>query len=97
MTTKTKKNTENLTAEKVYNQAKETVTKVNDFVLDTSADAIDNMIERGEQWQGVADKAIKGGFKLASKNQDLMFSTLESLKSQFVTGRKRFSKLVNTK
>ena len=66
---------------------------VNNFVLQTSEELVDTAIVRGEQWQKVSAKAIKGGLKLAATQQDIMFTTLEAIKGQLMTGTKRFQKL----
>ncbi len=66
---------------------------VNNFVLQTSEELVDTAIVRGEQWQKVSAKAIKGGLKLAATQQDIMFTTLEAVKGQLMTGTKRFQKL----
>ncbi|MEL6122263.1 MAG: hypothetical protein AAFQ02_08655 [Bacteroidota bacterium] len=76
-----------------YGKIKETTKEVNDFILETSEDVVDGTIKRTEEWQGVAEKAMKGGLKLAATQQDLMFDTLETLKGQIIEGRKRFKVL----
>lgn len=74
-------------------QVKETAKNTNDFVYETSEEVVDFSIKRGAEWQNVADKAIKGGLKLAANQQDLMFDTLEVVKKQITKGGKRFSGL----
>lgn len=70
---------------------------VNDYVLDTADDIVDGVYVNGQKWQGVAEKAIKGGLKLAAKQQDMMFDTMETMKGQFAVGSKRLKKLLATK
>lgn len=74
-------------------QVKEVAKKTNDFVYNTSEDVVDFSIKRGAEWQNVAEKAIKGGLKLAANQQDLVFDTLEIFKGQFKKSSKRFSSL----
>ena len=72
---------------------KSTTKDVNDFVLETSEELLNVAIKRGSQWQVIGDKAIKCGLKLAANQQDIVFTTLESLKGQVMTGSKRFKGL----
>jgi len=76
-----------------YDKIKETTQDVNEFILETSEDIVDGAIKRGNEWQGVANKAVKGGLKLAANQQNIVFDTLETLKGQFIDGRKRFKVL----
>jgi len=69
--------------------------KVNNFIIDTTDMIVDETLDRTAAWQNVADKAIKGGFKLADKQSDLTFKALETLKKQFLRGQKNFWKKVN--
>ncbi len=99
MATKTAKKvtnrTERFNVEQAIERVKATSQDVNKFALETTEDLVNETIARTEQWQGIATKAIEGGIKLASKQQDIVFDTLESLKGQFTYGRKRFSALVS--
>jgi len=70
---------------------------VNDYALNTAEELVDGVIENSGKWQGVAEKAIKGGLKMAAKQQDMMFDTMETVKGQFATGSKRFQKLMSNK
>jgi len=54
---------------------------------------VDAALENGKDWQIVAAKAVKGGLKLADKQQDIMFDTLESLKGQAIKSAGRFKEL----
>lgn len=91
MATKTAKSNETVSnyTEKFKNTAKD----INEFALDTTEEIVDIAIVRGEQWQKVADKAIKGGLKLAENQQDIMFDTLEVIKGQLQGSTKRFRNL----
>jgi len=83
----------NNTVNKGLDQVKEAAKNANDFVYETSEGVVDFSIKRGTEWQGVAEKAIKGGLKLAANQQDLVFDTLEMVKGQFKQGSKRFKTL----
>jgi len=98
MATKTaKKINKQFDLNKGIKAVKGTAKNVNAFALETSNEVIDASIATASVWQGVAEKAIKGGFKLVRKQQDITFDTLESVKGQLVDGRKRFAKLLNKK
>ncbi len=71
------------------------VTKANDFALLKTEEVVSGSLEVTTQWQTVADKAIKGGLKLAAKQQDLTFDALNEIKGQLKESKKRFVKLVN--
>lgn len=75
--------------EKVVKNVKTRTKNVNDFMLDNTEDLVNEAIVRGEQWQNVAAKAVKGGLKLAANQQDIMFDTLETIKGQFKNTRTR--------
>ncbi len=74
-------------------QVKEAAINANDFVYETTEGVVDTVVKRGEEWQKVTEKAINGGLKLASNQQDIIFDALEVVKGQFVAGRKRFKTL----
>ena len=94
MATKTaKKITQRIDITKGFNAIKDTTKNINEFALETSSEVVDATINTTSLWQGVAEKAIKGGFKLARKQQDITFDALETVKSQFTASRKRFAKL----
>jgi hypothetical protein len=99
MATKTTKKVaqkiEKFNVEQAIERVRSTSIDVNNFALEATEDLVNETIARTEQWQGIATKALAGGIKLASKQQDIVFDTLESLKGQFVHGKKRFSALVN--
>ncbi len=69
---------------------KTTTKKVNSFLIDTTEMIVDETLDRTAAWQNVADKAIKGGFKLASTQADITFKALETLKKQWIKGQKNF-------
>jgi hypothetical protein len=72
------------------------VTKAaNDFVLESTDDVLKVALKRTSDWQTVGEKALQGGLKLAANQQELMFDTLDVLKSQIKNGQKRFSALIS--
>ena len=94
MATKTAKNTaKNFDFSKTIKSVKESAKEINDFVLETSEEVIDGTISTAGQWQTVGEKAIKGGLKLVASQQDLVFDTLETLKSQLTQSRSRIKDL----
>ncbi len=73
--------------------AKKVAKNANTNVYKTTEDVVDFSIKRGTEWQGVTEKAIKGGLHLAAKQQDILFDTLFSVKSQIKHGRRRMTAL----
>jgi len=71
-------------------QIKNTIKTANNFVLETTEEILDEAIAKGAAWQNISAKAIEGGLKLAKNQQDVIFTALETIKSSFVKGRKRF-------
>ncbi len=69
---------------------KQSTKKVNDFIIDTTQLVVDETLDRTAAWQMVAEKAIKGGFKLAETQADITFKALETLKKQWIKGQKNF-------
>jgi len=66
---------------------------VNEYSLKTADQMVDGALKNGEKWSKVADKAINGGLKLAEKNQEIVFTTLETVKTQMMSNAVRFSRL----
>jgi len=73
-----------------------TIKGFNKFILDTTEEVLDETLNRTEDWQMVGEKAIKGGIKVAAKQQDLMFDALEALKKQIKKGQKRAVAITNS-
>ncbi len=89
----TQKNTQGF-LEKGMKKTGKFLVKTNDLALTRTEEAVTTSLEFTAQWQAVADKAIKGGLKLAANQQDLVFDILNEIKNQAVESKKRFSKLV---
>lgn len=71
------------------------VKSINKFILDTTEEVLDETLDRAEDWQLVGEKAIKGGIKIAAKQQDLVFDALETVKKQVTQGKKRAVAITN--
>jgi len=80
---------------KGLNKIKKTAKKANAYSLEVADGMVEAALENGKDWQVVTSKAVKGGLKLADKQQDIMFDTLEIMKGQMAKGIKRFSKLLS--
>lgn len=89
----TKKSANKFNLEKGFKAVKETAGNINEFALETSGEVIDATISTAGEWQGVTEKAIKGGLKLAHKQQDIVFDTLEAVKGQLLETGKKFKHL----
>lgn len=73
--------------------AKKIVKSANETVLDITEDLVEGTLARGTEWQNIAEKSVKGGLKLAAKQQDMFFDTLDMIKGEYLRNRGRFSKL----
>lgn len=67
---------------------------LNTEMLKASNELIDNSVKSIEKWQDLGEKMMKTGVKMFAIQQEATFVTLETLKNQFITNRKRFNKLV---
>lgn len=85
--------TEKVTVENIGKSVKE----VNKYTVKTADELVDGVIVNGEKWQKVANKAVKGGLKLAEKQQEIMFDTLEEVKGQFSKSAVRLKKIFFSK
>jgi len=72
---------------------KDTVKDANNFALNTTEEVVTATINATTQWQKVTSTALRGGFKLMSNQQNLVFDALESFKKQAIDGKKRASAL----
>ncbi len=63
-------------------------------VIAVSDDLVEDTIATGEKWQTLMGKTLKEGVNLYGKQQDLVLTTLESLKGQYSTGSYRLRKLL---
>lgn len=70
--------------------AKETAKIVNKVTLESADDLVDVAFENGKKLQSITAKAIDGGFKIAAKQQDIVFTTLETVKGQLTKNASRF-------
>ena len=72
---------------------KKAVKNANEFSLETGETLVDAAFTNGEKWQNVAAKAVKSGLKIAEKQQDFMFATLEAVKGQFSANTNRLKNI----
>lgn len=79
---------------KAIDKTKHTLKSANGYALNTTEGLVSEGIEVAEQWQTVAEKAIKDSLKLASTQQDIVFDTLTGLKKHMILSKKRFTKLI---
>ena len=94
MATKNKKNVTK-TFFNTVETVKTTASKANTYALKSTENVFMNAFNVLGQWQGVANKAVKGGLKLADTQQDIMFNTLEAAKGHVVKGFKRSKALLS--
>ena len=94
-TKKTKKVALKTRVNTAFNTTKKAIKNTNEFALSTTEAFVTESLIVAEQWQNVTKKAINGGFKLISGQQDLLFEGLEAVKGQFTHGKKRVKKLID--
>lgn len=83
---KTKTNVK-FSATTAIDKARVYAAEANETALKGTETAIDKAVEFGTKWQSVASKAMNGGLKLAANQQEIIFSTLESVKTQVQKAR----------
>ena len=94
MATKRVKRTVDVVSEVVtLKNIKKASKSVNDYTLKTADELVGGALENGAKWQAITNKAIKGSLKLADKQQDIVFDTLETVKGQLISNAGRFVKL----
>ena len=72
---------------------KTTVKNANDFAFETAESIVDGIAVNSEKWQGVAQKAYKGGMKVAGRQQKIMTSTFETVKGQLTDSATRLKNI----
>lgn len=82
-----------INVEKGIEKVTATAKSVNEYALKTADETIDGALKNGEKWSKVAEKAVNGSLKLAEKNQEMVFTTLETVKAQMMSNAIRFSRL----
>lgn len=80
---------ETVTLENISKTAKD----VNAYTLKTAEEMVEGAIVNGEKWHELTTKAVKGGLKLAAKQQAIVFDTLDTVKGQLAQSAIRFRKL----
>ena len=84
---------ENLNVSDRVKSVRKAVANTNAYALETSEELISTLEANGTKWQNVTEKAIKTGLKLAERQQNIVFSTLEAVKTQVGGTATRFRKL----
>ena len=79
---------------KALDKTKKAVKSANGYALNTTEDVVTETIILAEQWQTVANKAIKDSLKLAATQQDIVFDALTGVKKHVMLSKKRFTKLI---
>lgn len=72
---------------------KEVVTNPNKYALEATNNLIDNVETNTIKWQKTADKAFTTGLKLAMMQEELIFSSLEAVKTHVGTTATRVKSL----
>jgi hypothetical protein len=79
---------------KALDTSKDTFKSVNSYALSATEEIVSEGIIVAEQWQTVANTALKGSLKLAAKQQDIVFDSLTVVKNHINLSRKRISQLI---
>lgn len=85
--------TPNKMVTKALSKTKKAVKSANGYALNTTEEVVSETIIVAEQWQTVANKAIKESFKLANTQQDIFFDALTGMKKHALLSKKRLSNL----
>lgn len=93
MEKKTNKNIKGMIGD-AATRAKDIAANANNMALYGTERVVSQSLEMTSQWQNVADLAIKGGLKLASNQQNLVFDILNEVKADFKAVNKRVKDLV---
>jgi hypothetical protein len=79
---------------KALDKTKSTLKSVNGYALHTTEEIVSEGIIVAEQWQTVANTALKGSLTLAAKQQDIVFDALSGVKNHVILSKKRMTKLM---
>ena len=88
------KTTEKVTLQQRVDSVKAGISEFHEEALTTAHKMVDISLESGAKWQKLMSKVVDKGTGLFEKQQDMTFDALEEVKSQYVTGSKRFMKLL---
>jgi len=72
-----------------------TAKKVNKNVMATSTEVLSEVIEGSQPWIKLGKKAVKGGVKMAEKQQEIALEAIKEVKGQLKNSQKRFKKIIN--
>ena len=92
-----KKAIENMDMTDQLDVVKKSAKKINKIALETADEIVEGVFENTEKWQNVAAKAVKGGLKLAGRQQEIVFDTLETVKGQLTNSAIRLRKILTNK
>jgi len=79
---------------KALDKTKKVVITANGYALNTTEEIVSEGIIVAEQWQTVANKALKGSLTLAAMQQDIVFDTLTGVKKHVILSKNRIIKLM---
>ena len=93
--TTTKRSIQSIDIAENIEQMKVNTIRANDYALSTTENMLHAAVKNGMQFQNITDKAVKGGLKLAERQQDIVFTTLETVKSQILHSTDRLRSIFN--
>ncbi len=87
--TTTKKSIQSIDIAENIEQLKSNTIKANEFAITTTENIVNTAVKNGMQLQNITDKAVQGGLNLAERQQEMIFTTLETVKGQFLQSKDR--------
>ena len=85
---------EKVSLQKRADQIKHNIKEINDEAIQVTENLVNASLSSGAKWQKLMAKALENGTVLFGKQQDMVLDALEEMKGQYVSGNKRFRKLI---
>ena len=79
---------------KALDKTKDTIKSVNGYALNSTEEIVSEGIIVAEQWQSVANTALRGSLSLAATQQDIVFDALTAVKNHVILSKKRMTQLM---
>ncbi len=76
-----------------YDNVLEKTSNLNNLALKSTENTIIGAIETATKWHSFTEKKVKNGLQISADKQEIVFDTLENVKSQLSNGITRSKKL----
>lgn len=70
-----------------------TAKSINNMGLKIADSVVEGITNHSDKWIKLTDKSVKNGLKITSKQQDILFESVNDMKGQIESGVKRFKKI----